>query len=156
MDVQIDQQGRVLVGYADGCAGGECAQAAAGAVGNSYTALAAIARQSGGRRLLSAFDPPAGATAPGKPFLTALRNGSIVHLGWSEADNGGSAITQYRILRGTAPGSETFLAAVGGSQTRYDDTTATNTAVTYYYKVTATNAVGDESGSEKGVQGSSA
>lgn len=146
MDVQIDQQGRVLVGYADGCAGGECAQAAAGAVGNSYTALAAIARQSGGRRLLSAFDPPAGATAPGKPFLTALRNGSIVHLGWSEADNGGSAITQYRILRGTAPGSETFLAAVGGNQTRYDDTTATNTAVTYYYKVTATNAVGTSCG----------
>src|SRR5205814_2040709 len=82
-----------------------------------------------------------GATWTGKPFLTALRNGSIVHLGWSEADNGGSAITQYRILRGTAPGSETFLAAVGGNQTRYDDTTATNTAVTYYYKVTATNAV---------------
>jgi hypothetical protein len=146
MDVQIDQQGRVLVAYADGCAGGECAQAAAGAVGNSYTALAAIARQSGGRRLLAAFDPPTGATAPGKPFVTAERNGSIVHLGWSEADNGGSAITQYRILRGMAPGTETFLAAVGGNQTRYNDTTATNTAVTYYYKVTATNAVGTSCG----------
>src|SRR5258708_26231791 len=69
-----------------------------------------------------------------------------IYLGWSEEDNGGSAITQYRILRGTAPGSETFLAAVGGNQTRYDDTTATNTAVTYYYKVTATNAVGTSCG----------
>jgi len=47
--------------------------------------------------------------------------------------------TEYSVVP-LAPGSETFLAAVGGNQTRYDDTTATNTAVTYYYKVTATNA----------------
>lgn len=142
MDVQIDQEGRVLVGYADGCAGAECAQAPAGAVGNSYTALATIARQSGGPRLLSALDPPSVATAPGTPFVTAERNGSVVHLSWSEADNGGSAITGYNILRGTVAGGETLLDSVSGTQLRYDDTTATDPATTYFYKVTATNAQG--------------
>lgn len=146
MDVQIDQEGRVLVSYADGCAGGECAQAPAGATGNSYTALASIARQSGGPRLLAKFDPPATATAPGTPVVTTVRNGSVVHVAWSEGDNGGSAITGYNILRGTASGAEALLATVAGSVLRYDDTTATDTSATYFYKVVAINAVGQSCG----------
>ena len=51
-DAVIDREGRLLIGYADGCSGAECAQANNSAVGNSYTALAAIARQSGGKRML--------------------------------------------------------------------------------------------------------
>ena len=141
MDVQIDQQGRILVGYADGCAGGECNQAPATATGNSYTALASIARQSSGRRLLSAFDPPQ-LTAPGMPALSAQRNGGVVHLSWSEADNGGSPITGYNILRGTTAGGEALLTTVPATQLRFDDATATNTATTYFYKVTAMNAQG--------------
>ncbi len=142
MDVQIDHQGRVLVGYADGCAGGECVLAPANATGNSYTALAAIARQTGGRRLLSSFDPPATATAPGTPFLSAKRNGGLVRLSWSEADNGGSAITGYNILRSNSPGTETLLASVPATQLRYDDQTATDPNLTYYYRVAAANAQG--------------
>ena len=56
MGVDVDKRGRVLVGYNDGCAGAECSQAPATATGNSYTALAAIARQTGGRGLFAAHD----------------------------------------------------------------------------------------------------
>ena len=52
MDVTIDAQGRVLVGYADGCTGA-CATGGA----QNYDALASIARQSGGLTLKSAYDP---------------------------------------------------------------------------------------------------
>jgi hypothetical protein len=145
-DVQMDHEGRVLVGYADGCAGGECVLAPPTATGNSYTALAAIARQTGGRRLLAAFDPPNVATAPGTPFVSAKRNGGLVRLSWSEADNGGSAITGYNILRSITPGTETLLASVPATQLRYDDQTATDPALTYYYKVVAVNGQGSSCG----------
>lgn len=146
IDLQIDQQGRVLVPLADGCAGGECAQAGPSATGNSYTAFATIVRQTGGRRLLAAFDPPAVATAPGTPFVTTKRNGNLVSVGWSVGDNGGSPVTGFNILRSTIPGMETLLATVPGSQLQYVDTTATNTGATYYYKVQATNALGTSCG----------
>ena len=143
-DASIDKQGRVQVGYDDGCVG-SCAQSAAIATGNSYSALAAIARQSSGRRLLAAFDPPSPLTAtsaPGMPKVTARRVGSVVHLTWSEADTGNSSIVAYQISRGTSSGSGSLLATVPGTQTNYDDNTATNTGLTYYYKVVAVNAIG--------------
>ncbi|MEY2549000.1 MAG: hypothetical protein QOD64_1582 [Verrucomicrobiota bacterium] len=149
MDVQMDQEGRILVGYADGCAGGECMQAPATATGNAYTALAAIARQSGGRRLIAAFDPvnAQSATAPGTPSLSAKRNLGVVRLAWSEADNGGFAgVSSYNILRGTAPGAEVPLATVPGTQLTYVDNSATDPAVTYFYKVTASNGQGTSCG----------
>jgi hypothetical protein len=143
MDVTVDQEGRVLVGYADGSAGGEAVQASPNAVGNSYTALAAIARQTGGRRLFSAFDStPSALTVPGVPSVSIQRNGGLVRLSWSEADNGNSPITQFNIYRGTGSG-DSLLTTVPGSQFSYADTTATNSAVTYFYKVTAVNAQGE-------------
>src|SRR5438552_1715803 len=144
-DMTVDKQGRVEVGYVDGCADGTCAQAALTAKGNAYTARGVIARQSSGRRLVIAFDPPNPLTAtsvPGMPSVTQRRVGSVVHLAWSEADTGNSTITQYQIWRGTASGAETPLTSVGGTQTKYDDTTATDITQTYYYKVLAVNSVG--------------
>ena len=52
MDIQVDSQGRALVAFADGCING-CVSGGA----NSFTALASIARQSGGRRLFARYDP---------------------------------------------------------------------------------------------------
>jgi len=52
MDVTVDKQGRIIVGYADGCVGG-CVTGTT----NSYTAIAAIARQSGGSGLFAATMP---------------------------------------------------------------------------------------------------
>jgi hypothetical protein len=144
-DVTIDKQGRVEVGYVNGCPGGNCAQAAPTATGNAYSATATIARQSSGRRLVAAFDPPSPLTAtsvPGMPSVTTRRVGPVVHLAWSEADTGNSTITGYQLLRGTVSGSEALLATVPGTQTTYDDLTATDISKTYYYKVLAVNAVG--------------
>jgi len=152
-DVTIDKQGRVEVGYVNGCPGGNCAQAAPTATGNAYSATATIARQSSGRRLVAAFDPPNPLTAtsvPGMPSVTQRRVGPVVHLGWSEADTGNSAITKYQILRGTASGAETLLADnLPGTQTTYDDLTATDITETYYYKVLAVNGVGPSCGNNE-------
>ncbi|HEV2841826.1 MAG TPA: hypothetical protein VGW39_10905 [Chthoniobacterales bacterium] len=151
MGIDVDKRGRVLIGYNDGCAGAECSQAAASVTGNSYTALAAIARQTGGKGLFAAHDAlfSDAPTVPGAPYVTALRNGGVVHLGWSTSNNGGSPVTGYTISRGTTSGGETFLASVPGSQLRYDDQTATDPGVIYFYKVTATNAQGDSCGNNE-------
>lgn len=63
MDVQIDRQGRILAAYADGCTGA-CASGDA----QNFDALATIARQSGGKSLLAAYDaqPLAAATRTSK------------------------------------------------------------------------------------------
>jgi BNR/Asp-box repeat. len=143
IDVAIDKQGRVQVGYANGCAGGNCAQSSPTATGNAYTATATIARQSSGKRMLAASDAVSQSkTPPGMPFVTQRRVGSVVHLAWSEADPGASAVRTYQILRGTSSGGETLLATVNAPQTKYDDLTATDTTKTYYYKVVAANRIG--------------
>jgi hypothetical protein len=146
MDIQMDHEGRALVAYADGCVGGECVLAPATATGNSYTALAAIARQSGGRRLLSAFDPAQAAGPPGTPVVSAKRNNGRVSLSWSQSDTGGGVITGYNVLRSVSPGTETLLTSVPGTQLRYDDQTATDPSLTYYYKVVAVSAQGSSCG----------
>jgi outer membrane biosynthesis protein TonB len=144
--IDVDKQGRTLVAYADGCTGPACVQAPSSATGNAYTEIAAIARQTGGRRLFAANDP-AEPTVPGAPLVTVGRDGSVAHLTWSESDNGGSAITNYAVLRGTASGGETLLANVGTATSYNDSTAAANT--TYFYKVTGTNALGTSCGSNE-------
>src|SRR5256885_852175 len=144
-DMTVDKQGRVEVGYVDGCTDGTCAQAALTAKGNAYTARGVIARQSSGRRLIAKFDPPNplhAKSVPGIPLVTQHRVGSSVRLAWSEADAGNSTIKSYQIWRGTASGAETLLTSVGGTQTTYSDLTATDITKTYYYKVLAVNSVG--------------
>src|SRR4051794_29169637 len=83
------------------------------------------------------------ATIPGAPTLTVATGGDHqVSLTWSApGSNGGSAITGYRVYSSTASGSETLLTTVGPT-TGYVDTTTRNNA-TYYYKVTAINAIGE-------------
>src|SRR6266704_565730 len=144
-DMTVDKQGRVEVGYVDGCTDGTCTQAALTAKGNAYTARGIIARQSSGRRLIAAFDPPNplhAKSVPGMPSVTVRRVGFVVHLAWSEADTGNSSIKSYQIWRGTASNAETLLTTVGGSQKTYDDFGASDITKTYYYKVLAINSVG--------------
>jgi hypothetical protein len=150
-DVTIDKEGRVIVGYVNGCPGGDCAQAAPAAKGNGWAATSTIARQSSGRRLIAAKDPADATTAPGMPSVTERRVGPVVHLAWSEADDGNSPITSYQVLRSTAKGAEadTPIATVAGDQTRFDDTTATDSSQTYYYKIVAVNSVGSSCGNNE-------
>jgi hypothetical protein len=149
-DITIDREGRVLVGYVNGCEGGNCAQAAPTATGNAYTTAATIARQSSGRRLLAGH-PVRSTSKPGVPSVTQRRVGSVIHLAWSEADTGNSTITSYQILRGIASGTETPLTTVPGTQTggTFVDLTATDITKTYYYKVEAMNGVGTSCGNNE-------
>ncbi len=138
-DMEIDQEGRVIMAYADGCVGCTSPTGA-----DSRSDKATIARQSGGKRMLAAFDPPAGPLVPAAPLVTSVaKDGSIVSVDWEEPDNGGAPITGYNVFRrevgGTYPVAP--LAAVGAGKTDYADPTTVE-GTSYEYKVTATNSVG--------------
>jgi PKD repeat protein len=150
-DITIDREGRVLVGYVDGCEGANCKQAVPTATGNAYTVAATIARQSSGRRQLAGKDPTSPTEAPGMPSVTVRRIGLSATLAWSLADTGNSPITGYEIWRGTESNAETLLTTVPGTQIggTFQDLTATDTSKTYYYKIFAVNAVGKSCGNNE-------
>ncbi|HEV8134349.1 MAG TPA: PKD domain-containing protein, partial [Pyrinomonadaceae bacterium] len=146
-DFSVDSEGRALLGYADGCIAPACNSGTVAKTPpyfDSRANKATIARQSGGRRLFAAFDPLE-PSAPGAPRVDNVeRSGSgSVHIEWSAPDNGGSAITGYRIYRRTENGTYGAALATVVDKTTYDDATATDPAATYYYKVTAVNAIGE-------------
>ncbi len=88
-------------------------------------------------------------TVPSAPQnLVATPGNAQVTLSWSApASNGGSAITNYNVYRGTSSGGEAFLAPAGNVLT-YTDTAVTN-GNTYYYQVTAVNIVGESARSNQ-------
>jgi hypothetical protein len=62
----IDKEGRVLVGYDDGCISRACITGTKSygvPAGNDFIAKAVIARQTGGKRMFRVYDPPAGPVA---------------------------------------------------------------------------------------------
>ncbi|MFA5896389.1 MAG: fibronectin type III domain-containing protein [Thermoplasmata archaeon] len=74
--------------------------------------------------------------------LQATAGDTQVTLTWqAPSANGGSPITNYKIYRGTASGSLSLLTTVGNVLT-YTDTGLTNRQ-TYYYQVSAVNAIGE-------------
>jgi len=86
----------------------------------------------------------AGLTTPSAPqnLAAAPARGKGVQLTWSPpASNGGSPITGYNVYRGTVSGGETLLTSVG-NVTSFKDTSTTR-GQTYFYRVTAVNAVGE-------------
>jgi len=89
-----------------------------------------------------------GPVVPGAPQnLATSVAGTTVTLTWqAPSSDGGSAITNYEIYRGTTSGGEAFLTEVGNVLT-YDDTGLA--AGTYYYKVAAKNSVGEGSQSNE-------
>jgi hypothetical protein len=136
IDSDVEREGRVVVAYADGCIG-DCVKQRP----NSFTEVATVARQVNGKRLFAAFDQLA---VPAAPLLEAkldADNNSLVHLSWSTPDDHGSPITGYKIYRRTSDSAFSLLASVGSNVHNYDDTI--NPSLTYFYKVTATNAVGE-------------
>jgi minor extracellular protease Epr len=92
---------------------------------------------------------PTPPTAPSAPRdLKAIAGNSQVSLSWSvPSNNGGSTISNYKIYRHTASTPETLLTTVGNVLT-YTDNNVVN-GVTYYYRLTAVNTVGESSPSNE-------
>lgn len=86
---------------------------------------------------------PGGLSLPSAPRnLLAIPGNAKARLTWDPpASNGGSAVARYVIYRGTMSGGETNLTMIGGVL-EYQDTGLTN-GVTYFYQVSAVNAVGE-------------
>ncbi len=133
-DASIDPDGRIVVGYEDGCVGG----CVTGGI-SQYSDQAVIARQSGGRSLFAAKDvaQPARAAAP---RLGGYRTANFAHLEWPTPDTGGDPITEYRLYRGTATGQLTQLSRVGKGGKFVDSSPPAGTA---YYRVSAINGQGE-------------
>src|SRR5437660_2861260 len=133
-DATIDKEGRILVGYEDGCISAACINGGA----NDFTAKGVIARQSGGMRMFGAFDPIEPAV-PGAPKATGTVNPDrTATLNWPVPDSGGSAITGYNIYRSIKGGPFTLIATV--PVTNYTDASF---AARDVYHVTAVNQAGE-------------
>lgn len=141
MDVDVDARGRILVAYADGCVTPACVSGAdkngdglLNARDNDFADKGVIARQTGGRGLSSAFDPP-DVAPPAAPQLGAALQGQSAMLAWSTPDDGGSPITGYRVYRNDA-----LAASVGGDANTFTDG---STSASTSYRVSALNAAGE-------------
>ena len=78
------------------------------------------------------------------PIAIFKAGNGYVNLSWNtSADNGGSAITEYRIYR-----NGTLIATVPATQIWYNDTNVIN-GVNYSYYVTAVNSAGESQPSNK-------
>ena len=89
----------------------------------------------------SATPEAAVSTAPGSPALSATFGDGVSHLSWTVPSDGGSTITNYNAYRGTASGGESLYAPLG-TTTTYEDRSVSN-GTTYYYEVSAVNAIGE-------------
>lgn len=84
------------------------------------------------------------ASTPTNPQSLSANGGNAqIALIWSApASDGGSAITAYRVYRGNTSGGETTLVTTTGNVLTYTNTGLAN-GQTYYYRVSALNAIGE-------------
>ena len=142
-EITIDDKGRVLYGYSDGCVSTGCI---GGTGPNDFVAYMRVARQFGGKSLFAANDATTDTTAamaPKPACLSGVRDVTGSYLSWKAPDNGGAAITGYKIYRGTISEGESPI-AIGQTtaKTTFTDTTASPSVSDYYYIVQAINSVG--------------
>src|SRR5262249_14527173 len=132
-EITSDERGRVLYSYADGCID-DCENGGP----NSYSSKASIARQSGGKGLVAAYDLTE-PTIPARPYLSGRRDDMAAYLKWRAPDYGGSDITRYEIYRGTSAGNEVYIGYTTAGKLSFNDRAITTTVDTYTYKVRAVN-----------------
>ena len=142
-EITVDDKGRALYGYSDGCVSSGCV---GGTGPNDFVAYMRVARQSGGKTLFESNDANTdtiGALPPKPACLSGKRDVTAAYLSWKAPDNGGADITGYKIFRGTASGSESPV-PIGQTTTKttYIDGTVVPSVTDYYYFVQATSAAG--------------
>ena len=142
-EVSVDDKGRILYGYSDGCVTPGCI---GGTAPNDFVAFMRVARQSGGKSLFASNDANTDTTVarvPNPSCLSGTRDSEGSHLTWKAPDNGGADITKYQIFRGTTAGGES-LTAIGQTvgKTSFNDPTADPAVPDYFYYVKAINSAG--------------
>jgi subtilisin len=76
--------------------------------------------------------------------LVATAGNAIVTLKWNApSSNGGSAISGYKVYRGTTTGGEGTTSIGTATTTSYTDSAGLTNGQAYYYKVSAVNSVGE-------------
>jgi hypothetical protein len=148
-DLAVDKQGRMLAAFADGCVSDACIQGRdtngdnrIDGNDNDGSQLATIIRLAGGKGLFRAFDAQLISITPAPPQVIASLDdqAATAYVSWSTPDDGGSAITGYRVYRGTIGGPEALVTTVGPDTHSYvDERGGTNV----YYRVSAINANGE-------------
>ena len=141
-DLTVDKQGRVVAALADGCITNDCIMGKdrnndgkVDSLDNDGSEFATIIRQAGGKGLFKAYDSVLDSNVPAAPQIVAALDGQAVRLSWSTPDDGGSAITGYKVYR-----NRTQIASLGPDVNSYTDLagSAANT-----YQVRGVNANGD-------------
>jgi hypothetical protein len=107
-----------------------------------YATLPALRQAVASRISGTTTPPPPTQTAPGAPTLSASKptSGTGVQLNWTVPPDGGSPITEYRVLRLNS-GSFVRIATLSATKTAYRDKTAKR-GRSYTYVVRAVNAIG--------------
>jgi hypothetical protein len=134
-EITTDAQGNALFAFADGCVG-DCETGAS----NTFSAKASIARQIGGKPLFAANDPVLPAP-PKAACLAGQRDQLAAHLSWRVPASMGSAISGYKVFRGSSDADEVLIGETG--KARYDDFGADPAVESYRYRVVAVNAQGE-------------
>lgn len=133
MDITVDEEGRSLVAYADGCVG-TCVVSGP----NSFSEVGSIARQVSGKRLYARFDQEG---PPAAPTSDATNKDGVVYLSWQTPDDNGSAVSGYRIYERSASGEYALAASFDATVHSYSDVTPAD-----FYQVRALNAHGEGAG----------
>lgn len=142
-EITVDDRGRVLYGYSDGCVSTGCI---GGTGPNDFVAYMRVARQLGGKSLFESNDANTDTNAPLPPraaCLSGVRDVTGSYLTWKAPDNGGADITGYKIFRGSVSGNQSPT-PIGQTTTKtsFTDTTADPSITDYVYFVQAFNSAG--------------
>ena len=140
-EITIDEDGYPMYGYADGCMGG----CDLDPTQNPFAAFPKIVRQIAGKPLYAAKDPDE-PRAPADACLAGSRTEERTQLSWKVPENGGAAISGYKVYRSTDPDVAATPANLVGSTDgtpAFTDADARLDVPTYYYRVTALNARGE-------------
>ncbi len=135
IDAVIDTQGRVIATNSIGCS----AACVKNGTPNTFSKLAGIVRQSGGRRMYAAFDPQEPAL-PAAPLINGYRTAELISVSWPEPDGHGVNITGYNVYRSVDGGAETKIFS---AITKRNFTNVADSNKSYSYHVTALSSQGE-------------
>ena len=137
-EMSIDENGYPMYGYADGCIG-SCNK---DPTANTFTASPRIARQIAGKPLYEDVQIAAEPRVAAEACLAGVRTAQESTLTWRVPENGGAAITGYKVFRGTASGALTEIGQTG-PKPLFRDLDVDPAVSDYYYTVKALNAEGE-------------